>query len=324
MIEYLAAAFFVTQPVPPATATSGAGTPAPAPAASSPKGGDTEITSKRMTILRDQSTLSFKDEVRARHETMDLRCDELVAHYAQYKGKYTATRGECVGNVRAVDGERTAQSERADFDVPNRLLVMTGNPEARDPTAQLQGSEVRLMLGSQNFEVKDATVTLRSAPLEMKGAQQNTPVVITSKRVSGTRAQAVFTGDVLVKHRTMDLRCDKLTAYYNGTREVTRADCAGNVRAVDGDRRAKGERARLNVPTGTLVVTGNPEAEDPMIHIRGTEVRMALGGKSFEGKDTTVILKTAPVLEKNSEQQQRRKGAPGGAAGNTDQPGGTR
>jgi lipopolysaccharide transport protein LptA len=318
VIEYLAAAFFVTQPVPSATATASAGSPAPA--ASSPKGGDTEITSKRMSILRDQSTLSFKDEVRARHETMDLRCDELVAHYAQYKGKYTATRGECVGNVRAVDGERTAQSERADFDVPNRLLVLTGNPEAKDPTAWLRGSEVRLMLGSQNFEVKDATVTLRSAPLEVKGAQQNTPVVITSKRVSGTRAQAVFTGDVLVKHRTMDLRCDKLTAYYNGTREVTRADCAGNVRAVDGDRRARGERARLNVPTGTLVVTGNPEAEDPMIHIRGTEVRMALGGKSFEGKDTTVILKTAPLKE----QQQQRKGAPGGAAGNTDNAGGTK
>ena len=308
MIEYLAAAFFVTQPVPPATATSSAGTPAPAAAASSPKGGDTEITSKRMTVLRDQSTLSFKDDVRARHETMDLRCDELVAHYAQYDGKYTATRGECVGNVRAVDGERTAQGERADFDVPNRLLVVTGNPEAKDPSADLKGSELRLMLGSQNFEVKDATVTLRSAPLETKAGPQNTPVVITSKKVSGTRAQAVFSGDVVVKHRSMDLRCDKLTAYYNGTREVTRADCAGNVRAVDGDRRARGERARLNVPTGMLVVTGNPEAEDPMIHFRGTQVRMALGGKSFEGDDATVVFKTAPLKE----QEQRRKDTSGG------------
>ncbi len=306
MIEYLVTAFFVAQPVQPATAVSSTASRAPAVAAS--KGGETEITSKRMTILRDQSTLMFKEEVRARRETMDLRCDELTAHYAQYSGKYTATRGECVGNVRAVDGERTAQGERADFDVPGRLLVVTGNPEAQDPSAHLKGSELRLLLGSQNFEVKDATVTFKSAPLQAKGAQQNAPVVITSKRVSGTRAQAVFSGDVSVKHRTMDLRCDKLTAYYNGTREVTRADCVGNVRAVDGDRRARGERARLNVPTGMLVVTGNPEAEDPMIHFRGTQVRMALGGKSFEGDDATVVFKTAPLKE----QEQRRKDKPGG------------
>jgi lipopolysaccharide export system protein LptA len=306
VIEYLVTAFFVAQPVQPATAVSSTASRAPAVAAS--KGGETEITSKRMTILRDQSTLMFKEEVRARRETMDLRCDELTAHYAQYSGKYTATRGECVGNVRAVDGERTAQGERADFDVPGRLLVVTGNPEAQDPSAHLKGSELRLLLGSQNFEVKDATVTFKSAPLQAKGAQQNAPVVITSKRVSGTRAQAVFSGDVSVKHRTMDLRCDKLTAYYNGTREVTRADCVGNVRAVDGDRRARGERARLNVPTGMLVVTGNPEAEDPMIHFRGTQVRMALGGKSFEGDDATVVFKTAPLKE----QEQRRKDKPGG------------
>lgn len=308
MIEYLVTAFFVAQPVQPATATASTGTRATPTAAVSPKGGETEITSKRMTILRDQSTLMFKEEVRAKRDSMDLRCDELTAHYAQFGGKYTATRGECVGNVRAVDGERTAQGERADFDVPGRLLVVTGNPEAQDPAAHLKGSELRLMLGSQNFEVKDATVTFKPAPLEVKSASQNNPVVITSKRVAGTRAQAVFSGDVTVKHRTMDLRCDKLTAYYNGSREVTRADCVGNVRAVDGDRRAKGARARLNVPTGMLVVTGNPEAEDPMIHFRGTQVRMALGGKSFEGDDATVVFKTAPLKE----QEQRRKDKTGG------------
>ncbi|HZH13443.1 MAG TPA: LptA/OstA family protein [Archangium sp.] len=307
MIEFLATAFFATQPVQPAAAVSHTASRAPSVVAA-PKGGETEITSKRMTILRDQSTLMFKEDVRAKRESMDLRCDELTAHYAQFKGKYTATRGECVGNVRAVDGERTAQGERADFDVPNRVLVVTGNPAARDASADLKGSELRLMLGSQNFEVKDATVTLRSAPLEGKGAEQNTPVVITSRRVAGTRAQASFMGDVVVKHRTLDLRCDKLTAYYNGTGEVTRADCAGNVRAVDGDRRAKGARARLHVPSRMLVVTGNPEAEDPMIHFRGTQVRMALGGKSFEGDDATVVFKTAPLKE----QQQQRKDKSGG------------
>ncbi|HYO55135.1 LptA/OstA family protein [Archangium sp.] len=309
MIEYLVTAFFVAQPVQPAMAASTGVNRTP---------GAVEITSKRVSFSRDQAT--FKEDVAVKHQTMDLRCDELTAHYAQYNGKYTATRGECMGNVRAMDGERTARGERAEFDVPTGMLVVTGNPEAWEPTVHLQGAEVRLTLGNQNFEVKDATVTFQSAPLKVKTSQQSNPVVTHAKRVSGTRGQAVFTGDVVVKHRTMDLRCDKLTTYLNGPREVSRADCVGNVRAVDGDRRAKGERARFDVPTGVLVVTGNPEAEDPMIYFRGAEVRMTLGGQSFEGDDATVVFKTAPLKE----QQRKRKGTPGGAVDDTDKPGGTK
>ena len=66
MIEFLVTAFFVTQPVQPATATSSAGSRPPGAVAAAPRSGDTEITSKRMTVLRDQSTLSFKDDVRAK------------------------------------------------------------------------------------------------------------------------------------------------------------------------------------------------------------------------------------------------------------------
>jgi lipopolysaccharide export system protein LptA len=308
VIEYLVTAFFVAQPVQPATAVSGAVNRTPGAGVASPLRGEVEITSKRVSGSRNQAT--FKDDVAVKHQTMDLRCDELTAHYAHYEGKYTATRGECVGHVRAVDGERTARGERAEFDVPTGLLVVTGNPEAEDPMAHLQGSELRLALGKQNFEVKDATVTLKSAPLKAKSSQQGGPVVINAKRVSGTRGQAVFTGDVVVKHRTMDLRCDKLTAWLNGPREMTRADCVGHVRAVDGERKARGERARFDVPTGVLVVTGNPEAEDPMIHFRGAEVRMTLGGQSFEGDDATVTFKTAPLQE---QRKRENTGRPGGA-----------
>jgi lipopolysaccharide export system protein LptA len=98
-----------------------------------------------------------------------------------------------------------------------------------------------------------------------------------------------------------------MTAHYNGPREVTRAECVGNVRAVDGLRRARGERADFDVPTGVLVVTGNPEARDATTHLRGSEVRMTLGSQSFEVKDATVTVETAPL----EEQRQKRKGKTG-------------
>jgi lipopolysaccharide transport protein LptA len=243
---------------------------------------------------------------------------------ASYNGPREVTRVECVGNVRAVDGDRTAKGERADFDVPTGVLVVTGNPEAKDPKAHLRGSLVRMMLGTKNYEVENAVVTLDAAPLAQqrrKGGNKEAPAPtsaeISSKKVAGTPAQAVFTGDVVVKHRTMDLRCDKMIAYYNGAGEVTRADCVGNVRAVDGVRTAKGERAEFNVPTGVLVMTGNPEARDPTTHLKGTKVRMTLGNENFEVENAVVTVETAPLREQH---QQRKSGAGNTKSGGTKQP----
>jgi lipopolysaccharide export system protein LptA len=131
------------------------------------------------------------------------------------------------------------------------------------------------------------------------------PVEITARLVTGGRSQAVFTGDVLVKHQTLELRCDKMTAWYDGPREVTRVECAGNVRAVDGDRSAKGERADFDVPTGVLVVTGNPEARQGSTFLSGTKVRMTLGSENVEVENARVIVETAPLRDKK-----RKGGAP--------------
>jgi lipopolysaccharide transport protein LptA len=327
VIEYLVMAFFAGQPVKPAAVgapNAGArpSTKSQAPQLSAP----VEISSKLVSGSRNQA--SFKGDVVVKHRTMDLRCDEMIAHY---NGPREVTRVECVGNVRAVDGERTAQGERADFDVPTGVLVVTGNPEARDAKTHLRGSQVRMTLGTRNYEVENAVVTVDAAPLAQQRRKgggkespaQATPAEISSKRVTGTPAQAVFTGDVVVKHRTMDLRCDKMTAYYNGAGEVTRADCVGNVRAVDGVRTAKGERAEFNVPTGVLVLTGNPEARDPTTHLRGTKVRMTLGNENFEVENAVVTVETAPLREQQQQRKGGGKGNPGNAPGNTN-PGGTK
>jgi lipopolysaccharide transport protein LptA len=318
VIEYLVMAFFAGQPVKPGAGAPDAGA-RPTQSRTSQLSAPVEISSKLVAGSRNQA--SFKGDVVVKHRTMDLRCDEMIA---SYNGPREVTRVECVGNVRAVDGERTAKGERADFDVPKGVLVVTGNPEARDAKTQLRGSQVRMTLGTRNYEVENAVVTVDAAPLAQQrrktGGKEapapSTPAEISARRVSGTPTQAVFSGDVVVKHRTMDLRCDKMIAYYNGAGEVTRSDCVGNVRAVDGVRTAKGERAEFNVPTGVLVLTGNPEARDPTTHLRGTRVRMTLGNENFEVENAVVTVETAPLREQ--QQQRKGKGNPGNAPGNTD------
>ena len=71
-----------------------------------------------------------------------------------------------------------------------------------------------------------ATVATGSstAPQKKEEPRLRDPVEISSKRVKGSRDQAVFSGDVVVKQRTMDLRCDEMTASYTGPREGWRTD----------------------------------------------------------------------------------------------------
>jgi lipopolysaccharide export system protein LptA len=121
------------------------------------------------------------------------------------------------------------------------------------------------------------------------------PVEISARLITGDRNSATFTGDVLVKHRTLDLRCDKMVAYYTQSREVTRVECTGGVRAQDGDRYARGERAEYDVPSGVLVVTGSPEARQGTTYVTGTKVRLTLGSERLEVENARIVVETAPT-----------------------------
>ncbi len=120
------------------------------------------------------------------------------------------------------------------------------------------------------------------------------PVQISADLITGEKTQAVLTGNVKVKHRTMDLRCDKMTAHYTQPRVVTRVVCTGGVQAEDGDRMARGERAEYDVASGVLVVTGSPEARQGTTYMRGTKVRLTLGSERLEVENAVIIFESPP------------------------------
>jgi lipopolysaccharide export system protein LptA len=121
------------------------------------------------------------------------------------------------------------------------------------------------------------------------------PVEISSNLITGDRNSATFTGNVQVKHRTLDLRCDKMVAFYTETREVKRVECTGGVQAQDGDRYARGEKAEYDVPSGVLVVTGSPEARQGSTYLKGTKVRLTLGSERVEVENARIVIETAPA-----------------------------
>jgi len=120
------------------------------------------------------------------------------------------------------------------------------------------------------------------------------PVEISSNLITGDRNSATFTGNVQVKHRTMDLRCDKMVAFYTETREVKRVECTGGVQAQDQDRYARGERAEYDVSSGVLVVTGSPEARQGSTYLKGTKVRLTLGSERVEVENARIVIESSP------------------------------
>jgi len=120
------------------------------------------------------------------------------------------------------------------------------------------------------------------------------PVQINADLIEGGKSQATLTGNVKVKHRTLDLKCDRMIAYFASTRVVTRVVCTGGVNAVDGDRMARGERAEYDVASGVLVVTGTPEARQGTTYMRGTKVRLTLGSERLDVENAVIIFESPP------------------------------
>ncbi|GHG67655.1 LptA/OstA family protein [Comamonas sp. JC664] len=161
--------------------------------------------------------------------------------------------------------------------------------------------------GTPPAAVAPAQAAGARAPNPLGGAKDlKEPVQINGDNVTFQKSQATLTGNVKVKHRTLDLKCDRMTANYTPQREVTRVVCTGGVEAVDGDRLARGERAEYDVPSGVLVVTGSPEARQGTTHMRGTKVRLTLGNERLEVENAVIVFESLP----SNPTPAKRKGRP--------------
>ena len=109
--------------------------------------------------------------------TTTLTCDRSIAHYLG-KDATQITRLECFGNVEAVDGERWARGEHADYDTVKEVLVLTGNPEARQGTNTMKGDRVVFYVDTDLIEVERVKGVLESKgkePGQKKGVAPAPP-----------------------------------------------------------------------------------------------------------------------------------------------------
>jgi lipopolysaccharide export system protein LptA len=131
-----------------------------APNESSAKGETVEIDADRLVLEGTQSTAVWKGNVRARRGTTLLKAPELTAHY---DAKGTVTRVQARGGVEATDADKWARGQRADYDNAKGVLVVTGQPEARQGLNRMRGSRVTFVTGKDTVEVENAVTVLQQA-----------------------------------------------------------------------------------------------------------------------------------------------------------------
>lgn len=122
---------------------------APVPGA---RGGQVRIASDRLYVYRQKNQAVWLGRVRARRDTLDLRSDKLVAHYVGQE----LTELQAFGRVQAQDRDQGASGERAVFDNRTGVLVVTGDPQARQGPNRMRGTKVTFTVGKDTLEVENA------------------------------------------------------------------------------------------------------------------------------------------------------------------------
>ena len=107
----------------------------------------------------------------------------------------------------------------------------------------------------------------------------NQPIRITSDRLSAddTARQMTFLGHVVARKGDVTIYADDLTVFYQqGSREVERVEAEGDVRVVQNNRVATGQKGIYYRQQGRIVLTGSPAIHQGENSIKGDAITVFL------------------------------------------------
>jgi lipopolysaccharide transport protein LptA len=297
--------------------------------AQAPDGGvknpvDTQCDFLRMEGPKQQ--LVCTGHVRVKRHTADITCEKLIAYYKN-RNVNEMKHFECIGNVEAVDGDRWAASDFADYDNEKEVLVMTGHAKGRQGTSRLQGTKIVFHVNSDEMDVDNVTALLESQGQDEKrkakkkkapplavaslgqdggtsegGFQNPVDVQCDRGRMEGSKEELVCTGHVRMKRHTTDMTCERLIAHYvnKDVNEVKRLECIGSVEATDGDRWARSDFADFDTAKEVLVMTGHPQGRQGTSEMTGSKITF------YVDTDLMDVDNAAGVLESKGQDERRK------------------
>ncbi len=243
--------------------------------------GHLQVNGDKLDFRNKESRALYSGHAIAKRDAMTLTCDELEA--------FLDTRGEILriearGNVYAIDGDRQAWGDRAEYINQTGVLTVTGKPRGKQGPREVEGEVVTLVTGI------DRLVVTRARTRVKEPKDQRLAIDADLLTLEGVKNEAKWTGHVKAVKGKTTLLSPELTATYDEQGEINRVLARGGVEVTEGDRWARGQNGDYDVPKGTLVVTGKPQARQGKTRMKGTKVTFFSGSEFLEVENAVTVI----------------------------------
>lgn len=268
-----------------------------------PDGG--ALLARPVALTADRCVASVRERVvlcrgnaRIVRDATVITSDEVEVHTLPGAGQLSGVGQDGIrrlvarGNVEASDGARWARGETADYDNLTGVLVVTGAPRARDGRREIEGETVTFETASDTLEVTRARTRIDDE--RRPGAESRIAIDADRLTLKSAESTALWRGRVRARRGQTLLRAPALVAIYDEGGGVRRVEASGGVEAIEGDRRARGQRGTFEAATGLLVLTGKPEAWQGKSHMRGTRMTFRSGSDRIEVENMVSTIDAAP------------------------------
>lgn len=241
------------------------------------------VSADRLELAPRELRAVYRGHARAVRDGTTLTCEEIEVFFTPAR---EVERIVARGGVLAVDGDREARGDEAEYD--NRLGVLTvrGAPRARQGPREVLGDLVTFTTGLERLVVTRARTRV-DGPDDQRLAIDADELVL-----EGAKQEATWRGHVRATRAHAVLTAPELVATYDDAGRVTRARARGGVEVTEGDRWARGQAADYDVPRGVLVVTGRPQARQGASRMKGSKVTLYTGTELLEVEDAVTVIET--------------------------------
>lgn len=241
------------------------------------------VSADRLEVFKKESRALYSGHARAVRDTLTVTSDQLEVFF---DAKNEVERLVATGQVMAVDQDRQAWGDRAEFINETGVLTVTGHPRAQQGVRHVEGERVVFTTGIDRLQVTKARTRV-SEPED-----QRLSINADLLTLEGPQNEATWKGHVRAyKAKTKTtLLTPLLIAHYDAKGEVDHAEAHHGAEVTERDRWAQGQDAVYDVTKGVLVVTGKPQARQGSSRLKGTKVTFFTGSDFLEVENAVTVI----------------------------------
>jgi lipopolysaccharide export system protein LptA len=239
------------------------------------------VDAEKFDYRKRESRAVYTGHVIAKRDGMTMTCDVLES-FLDPSGEIQ--RIVARGHVYAIDGDREAWGDEAEFINETGVLTVHGNPRGKQGFREVEGEVVTFTTGIDRLLVTKAHTRVKEPK------DQRVSIDADLLTLEGPINEATWTGHVHAVKAKTTMLAPVLTAHYDAAGEIDRVIGRGGVEVTEGDRWARGQNADYDVPKGQLVVTGKPTARQGKSRMKGTKVTFFTGTEFLEVENATTII----------------------------------